>query len=461
MSWHIDEIEKFKDLDLKLKLYSIDANIEELKKLITGKETEKIRNFGYYKEGLALTKIQKLVRNKRGTLKLVLLDNGLLGIFNKEIRASSIPHINVPYGKEASLFDYLEEGHYVLVVRDYWSSHIAFVTDTTSKKEAKKFYLELLKINNLREKYRHFRELSEVGSMKHTGKVCLKDLKEYRRKLEEIVRECKQKELEEKRKREKALRENVIISEDGRRVKVKALDEHTYHFLFPERVKKKDFVSLVYKHRYFLNATTMTVLKERTLWEEVRDILTPKLDEGELGIAVDKKKMVKLRRKVFKTKNGEILAIYLNDTRVAKNEVWDILWNYFFQKSKLVTKKKNGKKRRKFLSPEEKRLLEEGINGYLSDLEGTVPINLGVEKKGTRWFLTIGGNRVYIRGGISTIKKIKNVIEGKSRSFDTDHSTEELYKRLCSVLPEKVALDLIVSAKEMGKLLKAIGGNKR
>jgi len=85
---------------------------------------------------------------------------------------------------------------------------------------------------------------------------------------------------------------------------------------------------------------------------------------------------------------------------------------------------------------------------------------MGFEKEGSKWMLVMGELRIHLKGGLGTIKSLETVLKGTSNGYEGRQNPEELFARLCKILPEEDALNIIKTAKEMGKLAQALNGGK-
>ena len=460
----ISKLEDIRNLETRLKLYGFDTSISEIKKWIkrTNLITFKLSEMSY--KYLTFAQITKILLNSRGTLKLVVFDNGYVAFINKNDEPSSIPYLYTKYTDVQSLFEIVEEQKWAMIDHNAWGTQIVCVTDVTSKEKAKEFLETYKELHDIARSNYSIREVNRNDTLHHDGRVTLQDLKEHRDKLKNIIRTFKWLEATERQKRKEAIKKNLILSKDRKKLTVKGLDNHTYVIRLSEEIEKEHFVPLVYLHRYQRNTNLLNHYKQNTLWEEVWDILSYKIisemKQGELGISVDKKKEAVISWKELRTTKCIRTDYYLNGCRTGFRRIPILLKQYFFQGVPLKTKgkTKSGKKRKRrivFLSPEEKRLLEEGIKGSITDLEGTVPVYLGVEKEDSKWYLTLSGEKIYIKGGLGVIRKIKTIVSDYS-IYRGKYSAEALYTVLIEACGEEKALELITAIKEMGKLLNAI-----
>jgi len=467
----IKKTEKWENLKLLLKLYAFETKEEELKRIPTGKEIVTLeKETSWSRTTLALVKIVKTEVNARNTLKLVLFDNGLLGFIPPKTIGRSEEILNIPWNSNPPpLWDGLKEGTYALLDKNYWSSwRLIAVTDITKKEEAMEFFDIYKKILEIQEN--EFRELERVKKLNYEGYLTMGEWRNHLKLQEETLKKCYELEKLEEEKRKKGLKNISIeeeLQEDTRKVvkiKIKALDGHTYklEIINPNiKVLRETFESLVYRHRYSLESYSLENIKQNTLFhdffEKVDALL--KHTNNPMLIQVDRRKAVTLMRKKVKTRTTSYYLYYVNGVKISSNTLPKTLYEYFIEKKELsLPKPKRGKRktREELLTAKERELIENGISGRLSDLEGEIPINFGIEKEGTKWYLTIGGKKIHITGGLATIESIKNVVEGKANRYSARYSPEELYYRLSKIVDEETALEIITTAKELGIMLRAL-----
>jgi len=471
------ELKKIKDwenLKLLLKLYAFETKVEELKSLPTGQETVTFeKTTSWSRTTLTLTKILKTEVNERNTLKLVLFDNGVLGFIQPQLIGRSEEILNIPWNSNPEpLWERIKEGVYALIDESYWGSwRLVAVTDITTKEEAKEFFRVYKRILQIQEE-NDFRELERVKRLDYDGYLTMEEWRKHLKLQEETLKKCLELERLEEIKRKKALKNISIVEEfheDTRKVvkvKIKGLDEHIYRLeiINPNiKIPREAFESLVYRHRYSLEAYSLENIKQNTLFHDFFEKVDALLDHTNdpMVIQVDRRKAVTLMRKKVKTRTTSYHLYYVNGVKISQDTLPKTLYQYFIEKKELnLPKPRRGggrsKSKEELLTARERELIENGISGKLSDLEGEIPINFGIEKEGTKWYLTIGEKKIHIKGGLATIESIKNVIEGKANRYSARYSPEELYYRLSKIVDEETALEIITTAKELGIMLRAI-----
>ena len=469
MSEEIKEIEKWENLKLLLKLYGFQSKEEELKSLPRGQVVSLKKISRWTREVLVLSKIVKTEVNSRNTLKLVLFDNGVLGLIPHKLIGKSIELLTIPWASNPPpLWDKLSEGTYALLRKDYWDRwSLVATTDITKREDAQEFFDTYQRILEIQKE--DFRELERVKNLSYDGHVRLEDLKRHLRKNEEELKKCYELERKEREKRREALK-NIEIVEEKRagervvKITVRALDEHTYKIEVtnPQReISKVTFEDLVYRHRYFLQSYPLKEIKKNSLWLDFFERVEALLGEtsSPILVQVDEKERVSLEIRKVRTRTTSYYLYYLNGVKISRETLPKTLHEYFIKGKELsLPKPKKGKRksRKDLLTAKERELIENGISGKFFDLEGEIPINFGIEKEGSKWYLTVGEERIHIKGGLATIESIKNVIEGKANRYNARYSPEELYHRLSKIVDEETALEIITTAKEIGIMLRAI-----
>jgi len=457
-------------LKLNLKLYSFDITIEDLEKLLTQDEQPLIYNnqmLGSSREEVQLIAVKKIFQNSRGSLKIVIFKNGTFCFFNSEVKSCSMPMINIPYDyKGTPIFESIKEGMYVAFTQDGWQHKLKIgqLTDCKTRAEAEQWmalYTDCLKI---KETHQNYEEMSDCRNMEAKGIISIADLIDWKANLKVKVKQIQQLENAEVTLKENAIQNRIQMK--GQVLSIQAIDDHNYTLEIPvgQQWKTEDWVNCVYRHRYNWKPHNQQDVKERSLFNDIlQHMMSQRLEW--FKIAVDGKPEVKLAVRTIQNKKGQTVTLtYLDDKRVAGDDVYSCLFKYFIQGEQLQNpavlpedldeaekaKKLNIRKER------DDNIVCSGITGYINDLEGETPITIGFEKIGVNWHLVIGEKKIQLKGGVETIKSLERVLKGTAQGYSARHSTQELYERLCKVLSPEEAIEIITQAKEMGKLLKAL-----
>jgi len=457
-------------LKLDLKLYGFDLTLETMEKLLTVDEQPVVFSnnlTGYSSEEVQLIACKKIFCNHRGTLNLVIWRNGKFSIFNREAKPASMPKINVSYSyKGNEIWDDLKEGMYVAFSHIYWNSEnkIGALTDCTTRAEAERWVALYSTCLKKIEDHNSFEEIRICSSLEGKGILTTQELIDWEAQIDKTIIEIQKLENQEVVDKANALKTRITIS--GATMTIKGLDDHTYSIQVPKGIpwSAEDWSNFVYRHRYFWKHFDQQAVKDQTLFNEViQKLVTTPLDWFKLS--VDSKKAVKITIKNIKNKNGQDVTIaYLNDKRVAYDEMISAVHKYFMEGQTLQNPAEQPEdldeaEKQKALEVRKQRdntIITSGITGYINDLEGETPITIGFEKIGVNWHLTIGEKKILLRGGIETIKSLERVLKGTAQGYQARHSTEELYQRLTKVLDSETAIEIITEAKTMGKLLKAL-----
>jgi len=457
-------------LKLSLKLYGFDLTTEDLEKLLTVDEQPLMYDnklSGYSNEQVQLIAVKKIFMNTRGSLKLVIWKNGKFSIFNRDAKPASMPRINIPYNYQGNeIWDDIKEGFYVAFSHVYWQHQLEVgeLTDCKTRKQAEE-WLELYTYCCKKvEEFNSYEEMSDAKGLEGKGIIPRKALVDWKSEIEKTIIQIQQLENQEAVLRATALKTQISIV--GAKLALRGLDGHTYEIETPAvgQWKDEEWIEYVYKHRYQWKQRDQEAIKEETLFKHVMEkLITAKLDWFKLS--VDGKTQAKVSIKtIVNKKQSEVTIAYLNDRRVAFDDMHKALYEYFMKGQTLTNPAEEPEdvdeaQKQKALEVRKQRdeaIVTTGITGSIQDLEGEVPITIGFEKKGANWLLVIGEKKLPLKGGVETIKSLENVLKGTAQGYHARHSTEELYQRLCKILDPEQAIEVISTAKEMGKLLKAL-----
>jgi len=457
-------------MKFNLQLYGFDLTVEQLEKKLTVDELELIFNSTstYSKENMALIAVKEIITNRRGTLKLVIWKNGKFSIFNKDAKPESISIFSIPYDYRGNhIWDYLKVGMYVAFSSVYWKQElrIGVLTDCTTKVEAEKW---LSLFTDCLQKTTGFGAHEEMQSLRHVdseGTLTTKDLEDHKLLLEQTITLIQQAEKKEIVDRDTALATKIIIT--GNKIGIQALDNRTYTIEVPNgcELKKESWVTYVYRHRYRWTQFIQELSKKQTFLDEVTNQLIASNFKW-FKLSVDNKPKVKIAIKVVTNSRGSDMTLtYLNDRRVASEDLRRAIYEYFVQGLVLINPAGQSEnlgeaEKQKALDirkQKDEAIVTSGITGYINDLEGESPISIGLEKVGINWQLVIGEKKILIKGGVETIKSLERVLKGTAQGYNARHSTEELFERLSKIIGEEQAIEIITEAKILGKLAKALG----
>lgn len=454
-------------LKLDLRLYGFDLTLEDLEKLLTVDEQPLIYNkSGSSRNSVELVCAKKICANQRGTLKLVIWKNGKFSIYNCNAKPASMTMFNIAYDLKGSLiWDNLQEGMYVACTTAYWDHklQIAEVTDCITREEAEEWLKIYEDCNKKIESY-NYEEMQSLHNISLEGYLPLQKLKEHQTNINNMISHVLQLEATEKIDRDTALKTKITAS--GNTISVEGLDGHKYKLEAPQGHvwTKEEFEAFVYRHRYVWKQYDQQSVQDNTLYRDLMEILCQKKLDW-CNVSIDGKPEVKVSIKTSTNKRGQEFTLsYLNDRRVSYQDLYNALLDYFIKGQTLQNLAQEPEdvdeaEKQKMLQKKKQRddgLVSSGITGYISDLEGEVPITIGFEKIGANWHLTIGEKRFHLKGGIETIKSLERVLKGTAQGYNARHSTEELYNRLNKVLDPETTIEIITEAKTMGKLLKAL-----
>lgn len=463
--------EELSKLKLSLKLYGFQEDLQEIQKFLKDeKNTLQLPTTGtttYSEEKAYLVEVKKIITNARGTLKIACFSNGKFCVIPQSTVAASLKEISSPWNEVSSIFNDIMEGLWVVISEAYWrhGEGIATVTDAKTRDEALQWQTNYQTVLKLREQFHPYTEMNGVQGIQNHGLITIELVQAKVDECKATAKEIERLESEEHELKRKALQERIKITETStkKKLEIKALDDHTYNIEIPKTVPttKEDWTPYVYLHRYHWTPYEQKSIKENSFFFDIFKRLTF-WNNTNIKFSIDSSTPVVVFFKGIKAEGRrDSQASYLEGKRIAGDDLTQTLFNYFIKGTPIVFKEEDGtvKTARKNLrSIKEKTLIETGIQGYITDLEGEIPVNIGFEKEGMKWFLVIGEKKIYLEGGSSTIESLERVLKGTSLRYQSKHSTEELFKRLSKVLGEETAIEIIQEVKEMGKLLKAIGG---
>lgn len=454
-------------LKLDLRLYGFDLTLADLEKLLTVDEqplvysSSKSRNLN-----IEMVSAKKIYTNQRGTLKLVIWKNGKFSFYNCSAKPASMSMFSIAYDLKGSLiWDNLQEGVYVACTTVYWEHKlfIAEITDCTTRIEAEE-WLNIYEDCRNKIDNNNYEEMQPLQSITLEGWLPLQKIKEHQTNINNMISHVLQLEATEKIDKNIALKTKITTS--GNTISIEGLDGHKYKLEAPPSHvwTKEEFEAFVYRHRYGWKQYDQKRVQDDTLYPALMQILLRKNLEW-VNLSIDAKPDVKVSIRTSTNKRGQDFTLsYLNDRRVAYDDLYNALLEYFIRGQALQNPAEEPEdvdeaEKQKMLQKKKQRddgLVSSGITGYISDLEGEVPITIGFEKVGVNWQLVIGEKKIPIKGGVETIKSLERVLKGTAQGYEARHSTEELYKRLCKILSPEESIEIISAAKQMGKLLKAL-----
>jgi len=457
----LEEYEKEEDLGLLLKIYDFPLSLGKLKKLVEKyKENRNVITLNiktYYFSKTSLLRVEKVIVNSRDSLKLLILSNGYLGLLNKSATSSDPPYFSRPYTKQKiPIFEHIKEKEWLLFCRRWGSLDLIGITGITKEKEIQEWISLYTEIDRIFRSNQNVQEIQKKSGKGYELVIGLKELKDFLKELKDTLEEVKKLEEEEKRKKREALTKKMKI--EGNTLKLEALDGHTYYIGFPSsyKIDKEKFLPFVYRHRYQLGPYFLSTIKQSTFFEDIFNILLLAEEEGDYTLKVDNSEKVNISFKLISTSTGTYTALYINNKRIATDTGKKALYDYFFSNKALDIKSQNKKRDIKKIKTKAEMLIEKGLHGRLQDLEGEFPVDIGLEKEGSKWYLVLGDDRVYLKGGMNSIEYLARVLEGRSLTWNSRFSTTEFYRRLSQAIGEETALEVIKLAKKMGKLLKVL-----
>jgi len=465
--------EQLEALRLNLKLYGFDLTVDKLKEMLTVSEPELLYTnglSGYSKQSAVLLQVKKVITNTRGTLKLVLMSNGKFLCFNKECRPIDIDLFNTSYDvRTGVIWEQIKVGIYVVFNEDHYEQkyRVATLTDCMDRVQAEHWLSLYTGCLKKRQGFQSTEEMRNLQHIKNEGMVATSILQTEFDDTNTVIALINKLENEETIKKADALKNDITITVGKTsKIVITGLDNHTYSVEAPPTKvwDTETFTAFIYRHRYQWKKYDQDNVKSSTLYPALMQILASTREDW-FNLSVDNKPPVKIAIKHIQNKRGQETTIaYLNNKRVAYEDMYQAVFKYFLQGAKLEDLTEEPEdldeaEKQRHLQVKKMRdegIITSGIHGYITDLEGETPITIGFEKEGASWNLVIGEKRILLKGGVVTIKSLERVLKGTAQGYNSRHSTHELYQRLCKVLTSDEAIEIILEAKEMGKLLKAL-----
>jgi hypothetical protein len=451
----------------ELRLYAFAETIEEIEKMIPAfKDVElDLKKHDMYDDTLGLDRIVKIVENHRNSIKILIFASGTIGLMNHQTIPEAADLVYFPrYDKvDHILYDSVYEGEYVIQKKDrnYPKWKLALLLDTKDSQDAIKWCKLYEEADKLHDDNRNYQEMNQLDHPRTVGIFTLKQVAEFHQKVVDKVAEIVQLEQQEATNKAQALMQiTVSNTQSASKALISALDGHIYTLTINEPMgwSLGDFINFVYVHRY--NSHWISGFKTETMWDKWWQFFVTN-SEKEITFGVDQVVPVKVKFSQIKDKRGVITRrFYLNGKIEASEDLHKVLKEYFYLGKPLIintpptlAQQANTAQVR---SVRDEELITEGIKGTIDDLEGECPVELAFEKEGSKWYLVIGQHKVWIQGGLGVIHSLKTVLAGTAGSYRCRHSTQEFYARLAKVLGEDKALEILATAKEMGKMLQAL-----
>lgn len=447
-------------LEDSLELYGFKATMEDLDRELGKADLVTTESSGKY----LMTRVTKVFLSASGALKIFILDNGTFGMSNSFSRPDYHNVLNMSYksSKEAyELSEHIEEGKWMLVsAADYSDrqNQVICATDTSDVASARQWLKLLDEIGERRDS--HFQEVNEVPKIGNDGYVATSILQAQLVLLEEARLQAVSNEIEEEIKKATALH-SIKVKRNKRNettFSFTGLDDHFYSLtLTNTKLIREDLLGYVWIHRYNLSSYTRKNIK-RDMWtSNLLDLLCSQ-DVSSFKMTMDKRSVL-IRSKTIISNGNKMRIWYLQSKRVAYSDLRSSVYDYLLHGKPLAfieEKEKDETQLRDMKKERDRILTENGIKGTLEDLEGEYNVQLGFEKEGQNWNLVIGEKKIKLKGGRETVKKLENVLLGKTQRWNTGHSVQEFYRRLLTILDKETALEIVSEIRSMGKLLNAL-----
>lgn len=485
MGWY--QIEFHKNIWDKVKaeadIYELvlPPNIEALPKgqELEWKGIEKGKDSWHSQRTAKILEVIEVYSNPKGTIKVIIAGkNKEVAIISRDGGPNGFPCLSISRysDKTSDIFDRIKKGTFIVTQPRYYkddSQEVSFISNESKITDIVTM-LETLDRMDIKHVYDTDFKWQNEEQVKTEGTVSLNEVLFQEQIFLLALRRNKWVKKKGKWDLWNAVKAFLTIKK-GREdyyVKAKALDGNTYELRCPlnagERhlgynveslFKMEYWVPFVYRKQDDQFLKLPKAQQTESLMAEKFLCIFYKLQDSDFDLTFNRK-TVKITRKVGQK---GMKYSYLDGKLTKADDITKKLSDYFILHIPLVEEVPDEEKiiQRRVLSAEATKLIDEGLNGVMRDLEGEFPFHLNVLKKGTKWYLEIAGKEFYILGGYNELKRITSAIKGNAI---LDHSedgydaraTKIIRKRLAVLVGDENALFIILQVKRMGAMMKAI-----
>lgn len=450
---------------------------------LTKKKKEKgFHSYGSNRERVYILQVAGVWMNPKGTIKVILAGEGHSSLFSREFKPEGYTCLSLDrYSSEKSdVFDTVQIGTW-LICPEKWDEasaelELCFVSNE-SPEDIKRILETLYQIENLKEKNSHFKWKREHYELKTYGTVGLTEVLQQKVIFEESLRRFKWYHRKARWDLWNAVKANLSLKKGAKfTVKAQALDGNTYELEAPLQVEDETWrdvtlynldwwLPFVYRKPddYFLNST-----KEKQTEELVDYFLEiiHKLSQEDLKLGFNAKEVEITRKETSK----RATLNYLDGKLVKGDNVVARIKDFFLKDIPIVEEESEPeegeelKPKRPMLSLEARRLIDEGLNGKMKDLEGSFPFHLNIvfKEDERKWFIECAGKLYYIKGGQTALRKVRTAVKGtaivdrEKYGYGSRKQTGLIKDRIAELVGKKDALEIVLQTKKMGALMKAM-----
>lgn len=486
--------QQWEDLRENVVIYELLVPVIALVKSLKGKthrwvkkerDPDNTRYYGRQKERVLLMQVSGCWENPKGTIKVIMAGEGYSAVFSRDGRVAGYAGLTVERygGVGQDSYQGIKMGTWIACPEnDNENSseyETAFVMNGTEA-EAVKVLEALYEMDATREKFSYFKWENEQFRTKSNGTVYFEDVMAQKVIFDHSLRKFKW----DLRKRRwdlmNALKARLTMKTENDRFKVtlNSLDKNTYGFECDPKEKVTEIQigyheTSVYGVDYWLNFVYYD--KDDSFFskpaeDQTRSLLgllinaRNKVTTGDILIRMNSNSVVLSRKE---TGSGATLN-YVNGQIMKDDDIYEKIVAYFLEGKTLFIQRKTatGTVSRPAISEEAQKIIDEGLNGEMEDLEGKLPFHLNLELKDRKWFVESNGKLYYIKGGMTALSKIQSAIRGTAVIDHDKYSWREggrsgtrvIKDRLAELVGEKDALEIVLNIKRMGAMMKIMGG---
>lgn len=456
------------------------------------KEEEQGRRYHYGsdQDKLYLLQVTDCWVNTKGTVKVIRAGKEHMSVFARGDRIDGYLSLDVgSYDTTSDVFENIDIGTWLICPQRYDGTdneiELCFCTNEKTIEDVKKILANLSEMDKIKDKTHEFKWTTDQFQMKNYGTVSLQDVLKKRRKFNLALRRFCWGKRKDRWDLWNSVKANLAMNKGKTKftVKAKGLDGNTWTFEAPAKpIEEENYHcdGSIYQLDWWLpfvyQKPDSHFFKE-TKAEQTMDLMGHQLqaldklplDSLKLGFNT---RMLEVTRK--QTSKGAVLN-YLDGKLVRADSLKEKMRDFFIFKKPIVeepqeTETKSGVSagpQKRILSIQAQKLIDEGLNGTMRDLEGEFPFHLNIiyKEDEKKWYIECAGKLFYVKGGQTALKKIKSAITGTAV---VDHDkygwgrysrsrTRLIRDRLAELVGDKNALWITLNVKKMGALMKAIG----
>lgn len=456
------------------------------------KEEDTTRYYrGSNRDKLFLLQVTDCWSNSKGTVKVIRAGKEHTAVFARGDHIEGYTSLDTgDWGTKSDVFDHIDRGTWLICPQMYDGTdneiELAFCTNEKTIDDVKKIIKNLYEMDEIRSNKSDYNWKPEQIKIKCYGTLNLKEVLQQRLIFDLALRRFEWLHRKERWDLWNSVKANLSMKKGKTKfiVKVKtALDGNTWLFEAPATPIEEKVIGWKDESLYKLDWWLPFVYRKpndnffkKPKAEQTMELmghflqLVNKLPQDELKMGFNARMLVVTRKE---TSKGAVLN-YLDGKLVAADSIKEKMKDYFVNKKPIVEEPQetetnsedSARPKIRVLSIQAQRLIDEGLNGEMVDLEGRFPFHLNIiyKEDERKWYIECAGKLFYVKGGQTALKKIKSAITGTAV---VDHNkygyrwsrsrTRLIRDRLAELVGDKNALWITLNVKKMGALMKAIG----